>query len=112
MVEIVYSEAAFMKKTSGLAVASLVLGILAIILILAMWLLQPSFTYLSGMLASIFAVLGTFLGAVAIRKTGNNSNLRGRRIAIAGLCLGIIELVAMISIIVGVTIATRKFYNL
>jgi hypothetical protein len=62
-----YTEAG---RTSGLAVASMVLGIL--------WIF-----YIGSILAVIF-------GHIAISQTGKNPALRGRGMAIAGLVLGYI----------------------
>jgi steroid 5-alpha reductase family enzyme len=89
-----------MKKKSGLAVASLVLGILALgILAIRNSLFLSSFLVL--ILVFIIAVSATIFGAIAIHQTGKNSNRRGRDLAIVGLCLGIIEIVLEIVSIVG-----------
>ena len=58
-------------RTSGLAVASLVLGII-------------------GLLFSPLSVLAIIFGGVAISQTGKDPTLGGRGMAIAGLVLGII----------------------
>ena len=58
-------------RTSGLAVASLVLGII-------------------GFIINFLGILAIILGAVAISQTGKNPNLKGRGMAVAGLVLGII----------------------
>lgn len=65
-----------MPRTSGFAVTSLVLGIIAFI---------PPF-FLSSILAIIF-------GGIAMGKTGRDPNLAGRGMAITGLVLGIIVVV-------------------
>jgi dolichyl-phosphate-mannose--protein O-mannosyl transferase len=92
-----------MKKTSGFAVASLVLGILALgILAIRNSLFLSSFLVL--ILVFIIAVSATIFGAIAIHQTGNNSNRRGRDLAIAGLCLGIIVIVLGVVFIVGLNL--------
>ena len=91
-----------MKKTSGFAVASLVLGILAFgILAIRTSLFSFLSLYLFLMLVFIIAISATTFGAIAIHQTGKNSNRRGRDLAIVGLCLGIIEIVLEIVSIVG-----------
>jgi uncharacterized membrane protein YvbJ len=59
------------ERTSGLAITSLVLGIVA-------FLFNP------------LAILAMIFGAIAMSQTGRNSNLKGRGMAITGLVLGII----------------------
>jgi uncharacterized membrane protein YvbJ len=54
------------QRTSGFAIASLVLGILGI------------------------SILAIIFGAIAINQTGKDPNLSGRGMAIAGLVLGIV----------------------
>ena len=71
-----------MPRTSGFAVTSLVLGIIAFI---------PPF-FLSSILAIIF-------GGIAMGKTGRDPNLAGRGMAITGLVLGIIVVVIWVVLI-------------
>jgi hypothetical protein len=92
-----------MKKTSGLAVASLVLGILALGILAIRNSLFLSF-FLVLILVFIIAISATIFGAIAIHQTGNNSNHRGRDLAIAGLCLGIIVIVLGVVFIVGLNL--------
>ena len=65
-------------RTSGLAIAALVLGILGI-----------------SLLAIIF-------GAIAINQTGKDPNLSGRGMAIAGLVLGIVWIAIIFFFIIAV----------
>jgi uncharacterized membrane protein YvbJ len=69
------------ERTSGLAVASLVLGIV-------------SFGF------NPLAVLAIIFGAVAMSQTRKNPNLRGRGMAVAGLVLGIVVTAVWIIIII------------
>ena len=66
------------QRTSGLAIASMVCGILSLVFF---WV--PLFGFLLGIIAIIF-------GAVAIRQIGREPNLGGRGMAIAGLVCGIV----------------------
>lgn len=66
------------QRTSGLAIASIVCGILSLVFF---WV--PLFGFLLGIIAIIF-------GAVAIRQIGREPNLGGRGMAIAGLVCGIV----------------------
>jgi uncharacterized membrane protein YvbJ len=60
------------KRTSGMAIASLILGILGI-----------------SLLAIIF-------GGIGISQTGKDPNLKGRGMAVAGLVLGILGFIGII----------------
>jgi hypothetical protein len=92
-----------MKKTSGFAVVSLVLGILALgILAIRNSLFLSSFLVL--VLVFILAVLATTFGAIAIKQTRKDSNRGGRGIAITGLCLGIIIIVLGVVFLVGLNL--------
>jgi hypothetical protein len=62
------------KRTSGMAVAALVMGIL-------------------GFIFGLPAVLAIIFGGIALSETGKNPNIGGRGMAVAGLILGIIVLV-------------------
>ena len=73
-------------RTSGLAIASMVLGIL--------WIY-----WIGSLLAVIF-------GHVAINQTGKDPTLRGRGMAIAGLVLGYIGIGLLIIGILAVTTST------
>lgn len=66
------------QRTSGLAIASMVCGILSLVFF---WV--PLFGFLLGIIAIIF-------GAVAIRQIGREPNLGGRGMAVAGLVCGIV----------------------
>jgi len=70
-----------MTNTSGAAITSLVFGILSIIL---------GWVPLLGWATWIIAIV---LGLVALNNIKKNRNLSGRRLAIAGLILGIIAFV-------------------
>jgi len=65
------------QRTSGLAIASLVCGILGLVLLLM------GFGFLLGIIAIIF-------GVVAISQIRKDPSLGGRRMAVAGLVCGII----------------------
>jgi hypothetical protein len=72
----VYAQrTAGVQRTSGLAVASLVLGIIG------------------------FSILAIIFGGVAIGQTGKDPNLGGRGMAVAGLVLGTIEFVIELFVI-------------
>ncbi len=81
------------KQTNGLAVASLVLGILALLLFFTIWL-----PFILGVLAIVF-------GAVAISKAKRGAGNKG--IAIAGLVCGTIGIVAAILFIVLIVAVAR-----
>ena len=81
------------KSTSGLGIAALVLGILAI---LSSWI--PIINNLAGLLA----LVGVILGAIAIYKTRPSGKSTGRGIAIAGTILSAVALI--------IVIATQIFY--
>jgi uncharacterized membrane protein YvbJ len=69
------------QRTSGMAIASLVLGILGFFLTLP----------------SIFAII---FGGIALSQIGKNPELKGKGLAIAGLVLGIIVVIlAVVSFI-------------
>jgi uncharacterized membrane protein YvbJ len=75
------APAATRERTSGMAVASLVLGIL-------------------GFIFNLLAILAIIFGAIAISQTNKDPNLRGRGMAIAGLVLGIIGSIGWIIAII------------
>jgi hypothetical protein len=62
------------KKTSGMAVAALVMGIL-------------------GFFTGITSILAIIFGGVALNETSKNPDFSGRGMAVAGLVLGIIVFV-------------------
>ncbi len=68
-------------RTSGLAIASLVLGIV-------------------GIFINFLSILAIIFGAIAMGQTGRNPNLKGRGMAVAGLVLGIIVAAFWIIIII------------
>jgi hypothetical protein len=77
-------------RTSGLAIASMVLGILSLVFC---W-----FTYIGvpvGILAIIF-------GGIAMSQTGRDPTLGGRGMAIAGLVCGIIGIAIWVLLIIWV----------
>ena len=88
------------QRTSGMAIASLVCGILGII---------PFMGFLLSLLAIIF-------GGVGISQTGRDAYLSGRGMAITGLVLGIVIpiLWIILFIVLGVTfwswIDTTPYY--
>jgi uncharacterized membrane protein YvbJ len=69
------------ERTSGMAVASLVLGIL-------------------GFIFNLLAILAIIFGAIAISQTNKDPNLKGKGMAIAGLVLGIIGIIGWIIAII------------
>ena len=68
-------------QTSGFAVASLVCGIV-------------------GLLINFLSIPAIVLGAIGIAQTGKNSKYKGRGMAVAGLVLGIFTIIFWIVIIV------------
>ncbi|TEU04844.1 MAG: DUF4190 domain-containing protein [Dehalococcoidia bacterium] len=75
------------QRTSGLAIASIVCGILSLVFF---WV--PLFGFLLGIIAIIF-------GAVAIRQIGREPNLGGRGMAVAGLVCGIVGVAGWVILI-------------
>jgi uncharacterized membrane protein YvbJ len=84
VVEAPAPRAAEGKRTSGFAIAALILGILG---------------------ASLLAVV---FGAIGISQTGKDSNLKGRGMAIAGLVLGILWIVGVIILTIAATFWTTS----
>jgi len=85
-------------RTSGLAITSMICGILGIII---------------PYLGFILAILGIVFGAIAIHQTGSQPNLGGRGMAIAGLVLGIIAIALwaiVISLVAAFGVATTTSY--
>ena len=83
------------KRTSGMAIASLVMGIL-------------------GFIFGLPAALAVIFGGIALSETGKNPNIGGRGMAVAGLILGIIVLVGgllTIVLIIILAIATAPVYS-
>jgi uncharacterized membrane protein YvbJ len=68
-------------RNSGLAIASLVLGII-------------------GFIFNFLSILAIIFGAVAMNQTSKNPNLKGRGMAVTGLVLGIIVAVLWTIILV------------
>jgi len=86
-------------RTSGLAITSMICGILGIVI---------------PYLGFILAVLAIVFGAIAIHQTGSQPNLGGRGMAIAGLVLGILAIamwVIIISLVAAFGVATDSSYN-
>ncbi len=78
------------KESSGLAVASLVLGIL-------------------GFFTGITAILAIIFGAVAMSQTKKNPNLGGRGMAVAGFVMGIVVVafgLLFVAFVIFVSLAT------
>jgi uncharacterized membrane protein YvbJ len=74
------------ERTSGMAIAALILGILGI-----------------SLLAVIF-------GGIAMSQTSKDPNLKGRGMAIAGLVLGILGLVGIVFWIIAAVIWSTSFW--
>jgi len=74
------------KRTSGMAIASLILGILGV-----------------SLLAIIF-------GAIGINQTGKDPNLKGRGMAVAGLVLGILGFIGTIIWVIAVIFWSTSFW--
>lgn len=71
-------------RNSGMAIASLVLGIIAVVLLVITWI--P----VIGWLSFGPAVLAVIFGGLGLRETNRTPGLKGRGQAVAGLVLGII----------------------
>lgn len=82
----IVAQGAIAKRTSGLAVASLVLGILGI------W------------------ILAVIFGGIAISQTGKDPNLSGRGMAIAGLILGMVGFLITILVVVAIVGAAATIF--
>ncbi len=82
-----------MGETSGYAIASLILGIISLII---GWI--PIFGW-------IFIILALIFGFTALKKIKNNHNITGRGLAIAGIVMGLIPLVItlLITLLVGLS---------
>jgi len=74
------------ERTSGLAIAALIMGILGI-----------------SLLAIIF-------GAIAMSQTSKDPNLKGRGMAVAGLVLGILGMVAVVFWIIAAAVWSAGFW--
>ena len=70
-----------MAKTSGLAIGSLVTGILGILI-----------PFIGG----LFAITAIVLGIISMKQIKKDPDLKGRGMAIAGLILGILSIVLII----------------
>jgi hypothetical protein len=68
-------------RTSGLAVASLVLGVI-------------------GLIFNFLGILAIILGAIAISQINREPDLEGRGLAIAGLVLGIVDIAVWLLVII------------
>jgi hypothetical protein len=82
------------KGTSGLAIAALVLGIIAVVL---------SWVPIVNNFAAFLAVIGLVFGIIGIVKTGAKGRKKGRGLAIAGTVLSIVAII--------VTFGTQAFYG-
>ncbi len=102
--------------TSGLAVASLVFGIVGIFLgylgaaLMVAALINPSWTILA-ILLYVPSALGVLLGIAGIAKTGDGRT-KGRGLAIAGLVLGIVFLLVWVIMAVIARDSVDYVYNL
>jgi uncharacterized membrane protein YvbJ len=74
------------ERTSGMAVASLILGILGI------------------------SILAIIFGAIGISQTNKDPNLKGKGLAIAGLVLGIIGMVGVVFWIIAAAVWSASFW--
>ena len=74
------------KRTSGMAIASLILGILGI------------------------SILAIIFGAIGISQTGKDPNLKGRGMAVAGLVLGILWLIGVVFWIIAAIFWATSFW--
>ena len=72
------------QRTSGLAVAALVLGIL-------------------GLFFNILGILAIIFGGISVSQTGRDPSIGGRGMAIAGLVLGIIDILIWVLIFIFVS---------
>jgi hypothetical protein len=75
------------RRTSGLAVASLVLGLLAICTI---WLVWIPFI---GWFSLAPAILAVIFGGIAMHRIGRDPSLGGKGLAVTGFVLGLITAV-------------------
>jgi hypothetical protein len=76
-------------RTSGLAIASLILGILSLV-----------FCWAPYFIGVIMGVLAIVFGGVAMGQTGRDPALGGRGMAIAGLICGIIGVVIFVILVI------------
>ena len=74
-------EVSVKKKTSPMAITSLVLGII-------------------GVIFNVMGILAIIFGAIALSQIGRDKELGGRNLAIAGLVLGIIVVLFWVIILV------------
>jgi hypothetical protein len=88
----VIQPVAIARKTSGMAVASLVLGIL-------------------GFMTGITAVLAIIFGAVALGQIAKDPGLDGKGMAIAGLVMGIVVVVGWLLVFLFVFALTATAFN-
>ena len=79
-----------MGKTSGLAITSMILGIVSLIL---GWI--PILGWIIFSLAIIF-------GIIALTKISKDENLEGKGMAIAGIVMGAIPLIGLIILVLGI----------
>lgn len=78
-------------RTSGLAIASMILGILSLVFC---WL-----PYFIGVMMSVLAII---FGGVAMGQTSRDPTLGGRGMAIAGLVCGIVSIAILVILVIAV----------
>lgn len=69
------------QRTSGLAVAALVLGIV-------------------GLFFNIVGILAIIFGAISVSQTGRDPSIGGRGMAVAGLVLGIVDIAIWVLVLI------------
>jgi uncharacterized membrane protein YvbJ len=74
------------ERTSGMAIASLVLGILGI------------------------SILAIIFGAIGISQTNKDPNLKGKGLAVAGLVLGIIGMIGIVFWIIAAAVWSTSYW--
>jgi hypothetical protein len=95
------SAASFMPRRNGLAVASLVCGIAALVLI---WI---PYVGLAGVLAAVVAIV---FGGVGIWQAGRRHG-QGKGMAVAGLVLGCVCIVIVIGVVIFVMIMIQQMMS-
>jgi hypothetical protein len=86
------------QKTSGFAIASLVLGIISIIGLLL---------FLFSLLFSVPAII---CGSIAISHISKNTGLKGKGLAIAGLVLSIMSVIICVILGIWVGVSISRYF--